>query len=257
MADMTRPQPPPEAILIEESRGQVFPRLSMREAAKHSGISDTRWRQIVAGYQQVGPDAHITVRAPADTLARMAAAVGVQPHELERVGREDAARQLRKLLAQAIPSIYGDYASDDVDAPTDLTEELSGYSTSALASEVARRAAEWERVTYPVRTRGQEDVQEAPEPEQDPGSSPTDGTAGKGGSRRAPITPAPKSAAGGRSDVANAAAELLRLNAQGGEQQYQADNYPADLDLPVAADGDRAEADRQDRRRRRKSEDAE
>ncbi|MFD6128681.1 hypothetical protein ACFWC2_14225 [Streptomyces diastaticus] len=61
-----------------------------------AGISDARWRQIVTGYQTVG-GTYIPVRAPADTLARMAQAAGATAHELADAGREDAADALREL----------------------------------------------------------------------------------------------------------------------------------------------------------------
>lgn len=90
-----RPSPPAEAELI--ATAQKRSRLSNRKAAKRAGMSEGRWRQIIQGYQTVS-GVHVPVRAPADTLARMAHAVGgVAPEQLAVVGREDAAEELRTL----------------------------------------------------------------------------------------------------------------------------------------------------------------
>lgn len=91
---MTESAPPPEAELIERLRKALSPRLSVSRAAKAAGISEGRWRQIAKGYQQATPDLRLPVRAPADTLARMARVVGATPDQLEQVGRDDAAAVL-------------------------------------------------------------------------------------------------------------------------------------------------------------------
>lgn len=90
----TRPEPPPEAALIRAAAKRN--RISGRKAASLAGISDARWRQIVTGYQSVG-GTFVPVKAPADTLARMAQAVGVSAEELAAADREDAADELREL----------------------------------------------------------------------------------------------------------------------------------------------------------------
>ncbi|WP_052620254.1 hypothetical protein, partial [Mycobacteroides abscessus] len=93
----------PEARLIEASREELRPRLSARRAAELSGISEGRWRQIVKGFQQVTKDVRVPVRAPAETLARMANTVGVTPEQLRDVDRNDAAAEL-DLLRERIAS---------------------------------------------------------------------------------------------------------------------------------------------------------
>lgn len=80
-------------------------RLSARAAARQAGISDARWRQITSGYQTVSKT-QVPVRAPADTLARMARAVNVTPEDLEEAGRGDAAEELRAL--EDVPPPMGD-----------------------------------------------------------------------------------------------------------------------------------------------------
>lgn len=57
-------------------------------------MSDSRWRQIIKGYRQETKDVRVPVRAPADTLARMARAVGATAEQLREAGRSDAADEL-------------------------------------------------------------------------------------------------------------------------------------------------------------------
>jgi transcriptional regulator with XRE-family HTH domain len=87
-----RPPPPPWGALLTEALAGA--QLSARKAARRAGISEGRWRQIASGYQIVSPGVYAPVHGPADTLARMAAAVGVTPAQLTDVGRPDAAKVL-------------------------------------------------------------------------------------------------------------------------------------------------------------------
>lgn len=89
-----RPEQPPEGKLIAAAAERLD--LSIREAAKRAGISYGRWRQITQGYQNVSPGVFAQVTAPARTLARMAATVGITPEEMETAGqRPDAADIMR------------------------------------------------------------------------------------------------------------------------------------------------------------------
>ncbi|MGY0064232.1 helix-turn-helix domain-containing protein [Streptomyces sp. LZ34] len=130
----TRPEPPPEAVLIKKALKRN--RISGREAARRAGISDARWRQIVSGYQTVS-GSHIPVRAPDETLARMAHVAGVTADELRRADRETAAEALEELAALSAPAGSTDaYASDPhLAAITALLESLSPEARS----EVLRR----------------------------------------------------------------------------------------------------------------------
>jgi len=105
-----RPEQPPEGKLIADAAGRM--NLSIREAARRAGISYGRWRQITAGYQNVSPGSYAAVHAPAQTLARMAAVVGVTPDELTAAGREDAAKELdeitRRAPVAAVPDAPGE-----------------------------------------------------------------------------------------------------------------------------------------------------
>lgn len=75
-------------------------------------MSDGRWGQIVRGYQTMGDDVFAAVRAPADTLARMAKVVGVTPEQLEEAGRGDAAEELRELVADALAQPPADESAE-------------------------------------------------------------------------------------------------------------------------------------------------
>lgn len=93
---MSRITAPPEGVALEAARKRAG--LSQNEAGKRAGISGTRWRQIVSGVQPSG-GGQIPVRGSARTVARMAWAVDMPPELLEEKGRDDAAQELRDLLA--------------------------------------------------------------------------------------------------------------------------------------------------------------
>ncbi|MGP3914384.1 helix-turn-helix domain-containing protein [Nonomuraea sp. 10N515B] len=90
-----RPEAPPEGQLIAAALKRK--RLSAREAARRTGISEGRWRQIVSGYQTVS-GVHVSVRGPAETVARMAHIAGLSPTQLVEANRSDAADELREIL---------------------------------------------------------------------------------------------------------------------------------------------------------------
>lgn len=85
----------PEGRLIAEKASDSG--LSVRRLAANAGISDTRWRHIVKGWQPAPGSVRAEVKAPAETLARMAAALGLNPEDLQGVGRDDAAKALREM----------------------------------------------------------------------------------------------------------------------------------------------------------------
>jgi hypothetical protein len=87
-----RPSPPPWGSLVTKALAGA--KLSAREAARRAGISEGRWRQIAGGYQVVSAGVYAPVHGPAQTLARMAAVVGVTPAQLTEAGRPDAAKVL-------------------------------------------------------------------------------------------------------------------------------------------------------------------
>lgn len=112
-----RPAPPPEGQLLQAALKKS--KLSARMAAQQAGISEGRWRQIASGYQVVSAGQYAPVRAPAETVARMANVAKVSAEQLEEAGRPDAADELRRLN---IPStVDPDLDSDD---PAELRAEI-------------------------------------------------------------------------------------------------------------------------------------
>lgn len=96
------PEPDEAAALIRQLREDHVPRLSVRAAAKRAGISDTHWRNIERGHQQL-KDTTVEVRPNDETLAKMALAVGARPDQLDAIeGRQHAAEVLRRLLRDRV-----------------------------------------------------------------------------------------------------------------------------------------------------------
>lgn len=129
-------QQPPEAALIEEARLRLpKTRSAVTKVAKRAGISEARWRQIAKGYQQATKETRVPVRAPAETLARMAEAVNVSAHQLDAVGRSDAAQVIRgqrRRMAEGLASLIPTTElGDDVEGNT----ELAAPSTEAQGSD--------------------------------------------------------------------------------------------------------------------------
>lgn len=94
---MTRPEQRPEGALIQRALDRLD--LSAKEAARRiDGISDTRLRQIVSGYEPLGEGRRRPVVAKAGVLARIAHTLEITPEELEQADRSDAAGVLRDRL---------------------------------------------------------------------------------------------------------------------------------------------------------------
>lgn len=117
-------QPPPEARLIAQKRADLVPRLSRTQAARLTGISEARYRQLEKGVIRVRGQDYQEI-APAETLARMALTVGATPQELRGAGRSDAASILQKLL-DAKPDPLA-LLAEDVRNATGLSERQKEY----------------------------------------------------------------------------------------------------------------------------------
>jgi hypothetical protein len=88
-----KPEQPPEGRLLAAALRRSG--RSARSVAKEMGISDTRLRHIINGYQPVGRGQTVTVVGPAETVARAAAVLKVTPDDLAQAGRPDAGELLR------------------------------------------------------------------------------------------------------------------------------------------------------------------
>jgi transcriptional regulator with XRE-family HTH domain len=91
----TTPTQTPEGKILQDAQKRKG--MSARKAAELAGISDTRWRNIVNGYQAIGQGQSIPIIAPAETLARMARVVGVTGDQLAAAGRADVKAVLTEL----------------------------------------------------------------------------------------------------------------------------------------------------------------
>lgn len=106
-----RPLPTPEGRVLQAALKRSG--LSAREAALRANISEGRWRQIVAGYLTPSAGVYVEVKdAPADTVARMAKAVGASPEAFEKANRPDVADAMRR---------------DAADEPADDESDLETY----------------------------------------------------------------------------------------------------------------------------------
>lgn len=92
---------PPEAVLLRRARESSRPRkVSMREAARLAGVSETTWRHAEAGSEPRGQH-RIPYRVTDSTLARMASAVGVTPDQLRGARRPEVAALVEVMAQQA------------------------------------------------------------------------------------------------------------------------------------------------------------
>ncbi len=94
-----RPGPTPEGELIAFYLRRSG--LSVREAARRTGISEGWWRQIQKGYQSLSGGGYGPVKGPPETLAKMALTLGVPPQRLTDIGRPDAATALNRLTGES------------------------------------------------------------------------------------------------------------------------------------------------------------
>lgn len=122
--DVKKPEPPPEAVLIEAKRKSIRPTLSIRRAAADAGISEGRWRQIAKGYQSVTSEIIAPVRAPADTVAEMIRAIGgLSYSDLEK---------LRSSRPDVVAVISANQAAGVVDESSGTPDFITASSTLTL-----------------------------------------------------------------------------------------------------------------------------
>lgn len=136
-----RPEQRAEGKLI--ARAQKRARLSGRKAAELAKLSEGHWRAIVSGARSIAEGVWVPVRAPADTLARMALVVQVTPGELETVGRFDAAEELRTLLQELT---HPEPSPDDPEWLAAITRQLDrlvAARTKEVDDKIRRRDEEW------------------------------------------------------------------------------------------------------------------
>lgn len=140
--DALSDEPPAEAALIRKALRRA--RLSGREAARRSGLSETRWRQIANGYQEVGRGVRVTTQAPDDTLARVAQVLGITSAELREARRGEAADLLDELTGPpASPSSNTPGAEgQQVEAIAALLATLSPEARDQVLSRFGRQTVD-------------------------------------------------------------------------------------------------------------------
>ena len=141
--------PPPEASLIRRAREAAVPPLSRRQAAARAGISPSQWSDVERGSKRAGPGIVIPVQATAETLAKMAAAIGATADQLAAAGRDDAADQLRSATRQqqlgerlaGIPGLgfLAGQARPEADARADLLPLVASGLDAIDASTLSTR----------------------------------------------------------------------------------------------------------------------
>lgn len=158
---------PREMQLIERLR-ELPPKLPVSRAAKRAGMHESRWRQLAKGYQQVTSGTRVAAKAPADTLARMARAVGAKPDDLRAVGRDDAATVLESLPAD-VRSGRGEHLLRM--AVIDTLRQLTTVTELALKQEDTRALTTSTRVAVELAELLQDEPEEVSLDESEPGGT--------------------------------------------------------------------------------------
>jgi len=135
-----RPEPPPEAPLIDAARRSS--RLTVREVTRRARISEAHWRQIVSGYESLGGGEYREVHAKPETLARIAQVIGLTPDQLRKVRRTDAAEALEEITPDPQPeppsytppvdAVYAILASLPPDAQAEVVRRLAKENPAAV-----------------------------------------------------------------------------------------------------------------------------
>jgi hypothetical protein len=102
-------------------------------------MSETRWRQIVNGYQDI-KGVRVAVQAPDETLVRVAQAVGITSDQLREVGRSDAAELLDELAAPPTPASASGAAAGNaqIDAIAALLATLPPEAQDEVLRKIGR-----------------------------------------------------------------------------------------------------------------------
>ncbi len=141
--------------------------LSVKKLSANAGISDTRWRHIVRGWQPGAGGGQNPVVAPALTLARMAFAVGVSAEDLAKTGRTDAAELLARMDESGADSVIPLPASAGARAYNarvmiDGSMELGADEIDMIyASQSMSPKQKLERIRMVLRLRAEIEAEEA------------------------------------------------------------------------------------------------
>lgn len=132
---MTDRELTPLGRLLEQARLDVL-RISGREAARRAGMSEGRWRQIVAGVERKA-GADVAARGTDRTVVAMALAVGVDPAAaLAAAGR--------RVLPEHLDALVADVQASAKPAPQDqgddgLADEIERIARLPVSPQARRR----------------------------------------------------------------------------------------------------------------------
>lgn len=90
----------PLGAYIKEQRGKM----SIREAARRADISESRWRQIEHGYQQLAGNVRVPVHTRPETLAAMCQAISADIRKALELAGYDPRHFVRLIEDQALPT---------------------------------------------------------------------------------------------------------------------------------------------------------
>lgn len=121
----------PLGALLESAREAVRPKLSQNQAAKRAKTSSTTYRRVITGVARLG-GRDVPFEGDPETIARIACVLDIGPEQVEEVGRDDVAYELRALVEHDAHSAAGD------GAPVKL--EARGYRSDIPSDEELRRA---------------------------------------------------------------------------------------------------------------------
>lgn len=169
------PEPQPEGVLIRRARlarGLSLESAAARLTDMNDGrpFSGSRWSQLETGYRYVN-GVPIVQRMTDARLAQMAYIVGLDPGQLEEVGRVEAAhilreleRQKRRAAEEAPPS-----AAPAAAVPPDLAEMARYFRDESVPLRERQRAAERFFRALPYFMRGEAPPREFLDEEGNPG----------------------------------------------------------------------------------------
>lgn len=142
----------PEGVLLEKARTERRPIMSVREASALAGLSDMSWRAYTNGYRYLTAGNPIQMIAPAATLARMAAAVGLEAPDLESAQRPDAAfiragGSSDDLDPELVPKLSDAHVPKQF-VPEPALELIEALRLAMVPSVSLRKAAATARISY-------------------------------------------------------------------------------------------------------------
>lgn len=127
----------PLGALITSHRGKM----SMREAARRAGLSETWWRNIERGTQIVGGQ-HVRIQVKPETVATMARTVGADVSEALKLAGHDPGQYPHLLEGAAESGPAGEYQDWFKSLPREEREAvLAELQRVHVDVEVGRRRA--------------------------------------------------------------------------------------------------------------------